>query len=319
MADRRDASLTAIEAALEGYAAPGFRARLRRSLERSIRMTASLEKAAVTPYVMTQDIEPVIAFVKNVFDAREVRRGIGSAGGIHCELRLGDTVVMFGGAVPGEPVKPRLVGLHVYVDEVDAVYQRALEAGATSLGAPADRPYGERAGFVVDPAGNHWYIATRTGPTYFAQEPRTVTPHLYVQRTAARGAPQLIEFLQHAFEASVEARHDEGGRVRHAVVRVYGTAVEIGEGDDPRLAAPAAFIVSVDDCDAVYERALGAGATRLFPPTEQTFGGRMGGVADAWGNEWFVASPGSRRRDRGSRSTRASRAAGSRPRRGSRG
>lgn len=316
MADRRDEAFASIEAALEGYAAPAFRVRLRRSLARSIRMTTRVEKAAVTPYVMTQEIEPVIAFVKRVFDAREVQRAIGSAGGIHCELRLGDSIVMFGGAVPREPVKPRLVGLHVYVDDVDAVYRRALDAGGTPLGAPADRPYGERAGFVADPAGNHWFIATRTGPTYFAQEPRTVTPHLYVQRTAARGAPQLIDFLQHAFGAQVEMRHDAGGHVGHAVLRLYGTAVEIGEGPQPGVAAPAAFIMSVDDCDAEYQRALAAGAAPLSPPAAQKFGGRMGGVVDAWGNEWYLAS---RRPARRPRATRASTAAGSRPRRARRG
>jgi len=132
-------------------------------------MKTIADKPRLTPYVMTQDIEPLIAFVKHVFGAEEMHRAIGSAGGIHCELRIGDTVLMLGGAVPGNPVAPRLVGLHVYVDDVDAVYQRALDAGARSLGAPADRPYGERAGFIADPAGNHWYIATRTGATYFAR------------------------------------------------------------------------------------------------------------------------------------------------------
>jgi len=202
-------------------------------------MKKRVSKAALTPYVMTQDIEPVIAFAKQVFGATERHRATGSAGGIHCELRIGDSIVMFGGAVPDKPVEPRLVGLHVYVDNVDAVYRRALEAGATSLGAPADRPYGERAGFVADPAGNHWYIATRTGPTYFAEEPRTVTPSLYVQRTAAPPAAKMIEFLQAAFGATVDMRHDAGDRVVHAAVRVHGTAIEIGEGDDRRFAAPA--------------------------------------------------------------------------------
>lgn len=276
-------------------------------------------RPAVTPYVMTQEIEPLIAFVTYVFDAKELLRAKGGAGGIHCELRLGDSVVMFGGAVPRAPVKPRLVGLHVYVDDVDAVYQRALEAGGTSLGAPADRSYGERAGFVTDPAGNHWFIATRTGPTYFAQEPHTVIPHLYVQRTAARGAPQLIDFLRNAFGAQLEMRHEAAGHVAHAVLRLYGAAVEIGEGAQPGLAAPAAFIVSVDDCDAVYQQALAAGATSLSPPTKQKFGGWMGGVTDAWGNEWYIASPGSPRRARGARATRGSTAAGSRRRRGRRG
>lgn len=295
MADPRDeAALAAIEAALDGYPAADFRMRLRRRLERSIRMSTKLEQPAVTPYIMTQEIEPVIAFVTRVFDAEQLHRATGSAGGIHCELRIGDTRLMFGGAVPREPVKPRLLGLHVYVDDVDAVYARALEAGATSLGAPADRPYGERAGFVADPGGNHWYIATRTAPTDFAQEPRTVTPHLYIQRTMQAGAPGLIAFLQAAFGATLEARHDAGGRVMHAVVRVYGTAVEIGEGDEPPLAGPAAFVVSVDDCEAVYRQAVAAGARSLFPPAAQTFGGRMAGLADAWGNEWFVADPAKR-------------------------
>jgi PhnB protein len=273
-------------------------------------------RPAVMPYFMTQEIEPLIAFVTYVFDAKELLRAKGGAGGIHCELRLGDSVVMLGGAVPREPVKPRLVGLHVYVDDVDAVYQRALEAGGTPLGAPVDRPYGERAGFVADPAGNHWFIATRTGPTYFAQQPRTVTPHLYVQRTAARGTPQLIDFLQNAFGAQVEMRHEAGGHVAHAVLRLYGTALEIGEGSQPGLAAPAAFFVSVEDCDAEYERALTAGGRPLSPPAKQKFGGRIGGVADAWGNEWYVAS---RSPERRLRAMRGSAAAGSRLRRVRRG
>lgn len=292
MADERDdAALAAIEAQLDGYPDPRFRKRLRRDLERSIPMTTSTETTAVTPYVMIQDVEPVIAFAKQVFAAEEVQRSVGSAGGIHCQLRIGDSIVFVGGAVPGEPVTPRLLGLHVYVDDVDAVYRRAIEAGGVSLGEPAARPYGERAGFVRDPAGNHWYIATRTAPTYFAREPGTVTPHLYVQRTPERGALQFIAFLQAAFAAEVELRHDTpDGRVMHAVVRIRGTAVEIGEGDEPQFDAPSALVVSLDDLDAAYERALAAGATPLSPPAAQTFGGRMASIADAWGNEWFLAS-----------------------------
>lgn len=292
MADERnDAALAAIEARLAGYPDPRFRDRLRRSLERSIRMTTSLETAAVTPYVMVQDIEPLIAFAKQAFGAKEVNRAVGSAGGIHCELRIGDSVLFFGGAVPDKPVQPRLLGLHIYVDDVEAVYARAVEAGATPLGAPADRPYGERAGFVRDPAGNHWFIATRTGPTYFAREPNTVTPHLFVRRTSAGGAPQFIAFLEAAFGAGVELRHDApDGRLLHAVVRIRGTAVEIAEAGELPWEAPAALILNLDDLDAAYARAIAAGGRALFPPAAQGFGGRMAGVADAWGNEWFLAA-----------------------------
>lgn len=293
MADERnDRALAAIAATLEGYPDPGFRERLRRDLERSVRMTTTIEPAAVTPYVMAQDIEPAIAFAKQVFGAEEVHRAVGSAGGIHCQLRIGDTTVFFGGAVPGEPVKPRLLGLHVYVPDVDAVYRRAIDAGGISLGEPAERPYGERAGFVRDPAGNHWFIATHTGPTYFAREPRTVTPNLYVRRTAGRGGAQFISFLQSAFGAEVELRHDTpDGRLLHAVVRIHGTAVELGEADEPRFEAPASLMVNVADLDAAFARAVEAGARPLFPPAAQAFGGRMAGVEDAWGNEWFLACP----------------------------
>ncbi len=52
--------------------------------------------------------------------------------------------------------------LHLYVSDTDAVYQRSLQAGATSLQEPTDMYYGERGAAVKDPVGNHWYIATHT-------------------------------------------------------------------------------------------------------------------------------------------------------------
>lgn len=153
---------------------------------------------------------------------------------------------------------------------------------------PADRPYGERLRFVKDPAGNHWYIATRTGPTYFAESPRTVTPNVYVQRTADRGAPEFIQFLTSALGAQVEIRHDfPNGLVGHAVMRIEGAALEIGEG---RFQAPAAFYLYVDDCDALYRRAVAAGARFLYAPMDLPFGDRLGGVEDPWGNDWFIAT-----------------------------
>src|SRR5206468_6842398 len=124
-------------------------------------------------------------------------------------------------------VPSRLINLHVYVDDADAVYERALEAGAESLGAPADRPYGERAGFVKDAAGNHWYIATRLGPTDVLRHGATVTPHLYVHRHEGKGASEFIDFMVAAFDAQVEARHaSPDGMVLHGVVRIEGSAIE---------------------------------------------------------------------------------------------
>jgi PhnB protein len=248
---------------------------------------------AVTPYVMAPDIEPVIAFAKAVVGAEETVRTMGGGGGIHVELRIGDSMLMCGGgAGTYNPVIPtRQVGLHVYVDDADAAYQRALAAGGQSRGAPSDRPYGERAGFVNDAAGNYWYIATRLGQTSFAEVPRTLTPHVYVQHTPEKGAAAFLDFLQAAFAARVEMRHDfPNGMVGHAVARLHGAAIEIGEGRDASFTAPAAFYLYVDDCDALYERAVAAGAEGTHPPADQPFGDRMGTIEDPWGNEWFVAT-----------------------------
>src|SRR5215211_4289541 len=104
MADELDdAGLAAVAAALEGCPASDFKDRLKQSLQRSIEMTIATAAGArgtragftaVTPYVMARDIEPVIAFVKQVFDAVETHRSSGSAGGVHCVLRIGDSMLM---------------------------------------------------------------------------------------------------------------------------------------------------------------------------------------------------------------------------------
>ena len=305
MADELDdPALTAIAAMLDGYPRPGFKADLRRKLSRRIAMSTSTATtptrgvrqgfSTVTPYLMVPDVDRLIAFARAVFDAEVTSRSTGGAGGIHCELRIGDSMLMVGGATKGIDLPwltPRRVGLHVYVDDVDAVFERAIEAGATSLGAPADRPYGERAGFVRDLDGNHWYIATHRGPTYFAQDPPAVTPHVAMERTPERGAPEFIDFLTAALGARVELRHEApDGTIAHAVVRIGNAAIEIGEGDEASLGAPAAFYLYVDDCDALYAQAVDAGAASLHPPADQPYGDRMGGVVDAWGNEWYIAT-----------------------------
>lgn len=297
--------LDAIEAALAGMPSAAFKARLRAHLER--RFWQSLEGSdmisglltargarpgftAVTPYAQVQDVERLIAFAKEVFGAEEVERSRGSAGGIHCELRIGDSMVMVGGGVPPDAegrLRPsRPAALHVYVDDVDAVYQRAIDAGAVSLGAPYDAHYGERAGFVKDPTGNEWYIATHTGPSYSAEGLRTVTPSL-----RGTDASAFIDFLEAALGARVEMRADDPqGVVRHVVLRIEGAAVELGEAHTPWEGLRTGMYLYVADCDALYRRAVAAGARALYPPADMPYGDRMGAVEDAWGNEWYIAS-----------------------------
>ena len=113
----------------------------------------------VTPYLMVREAVNLVEFVKQAFGATELFRTTGSAGGLHAEVRIGDLMVMIGGggAWNGEPMP---AAIYLYMDDVDAVYKQALQAGATSITKPADQPYGDRVAGVKDPFGNVWYIAT---------------------------------------------------------------------------------------------------------------------------------------------------------------
>ena len=238
--------------------------------------------ATVTAYIRVG--EPgLVDFLAQVFDGQETFSGRGGSGGMHREVRIGDSMLMIGEGVAGTggvmPIRP--VAFHVFVKDADATFKRAIAAGATSLGEPADRPYGERAGFVRDPFGNHWYVATPLGAQSLASALRTATPFLHV-----KGAAPYNEFLKRALGAVEEMRHDEGGQLRYARLRIGDGAIEMGEGEP----MPGSFLLYVGDPDARYQHALVAGATSLMPPTDQPYG-RIGGVEDAWGNQWFFSRP----------------------------
>ena len=111
----------------------------------------------ITPYLMVPQAADLIDFVKQAFGATELFLGTGSAGGIHAEVKIGNSMLMIGGASNTEPMP---AAIYLYMDDVDAVYKRALQAGATSLSEPENQPYGDRLGGVKDAFGNIWYIAT---------------------------------------------------------------------------------------------------------------------------------------------------------------
>ncbi len=160
--DARLASLVPIVADLRGLPREAFRARLKTDLERKASMTAQAETARkgshrLTPYLVVEGPGEFADFLKQAFAAEELVRMAGSAGGMHFELRIGDSKLMMGG---GPGIAPVPAAIHLYVDDADAVYRRALAAGARSLYEPADKDYGDREAGVKDASGNHWYIAT---------------------------------------------------------------------------------------------------------------------------------------------------------------
>jgi PhnB protein len=113
----------------------------------------------LSPYVIAEGAEELIEFVSGVFGAVERRRMAGEAGGLHCELELGDSVLMIGEG--GGVSFPAM--LHVYVEDADAVYERALAEGATSAAEPHDTSFGDHRAAFDDRWGNQWWVATRVG------------------------------------------------------------------------------------------------------------------------------------------------------------
>src|SRR6266436_2404313 len=172
--------LLGLAAELRDLPRKDFKARLKKELERKISMstTAAKESAdkpaqsriregfrTVTPYLTVADTHREIEFITKAFGAEGRIYGLGSAGGFHAEYKIGDSMLMIGGGGKGSNWKgsPAPGALHLYVEDVDVVYERAMQAGATSLMPPTDQEYGDRDASISDVAGNHWYIGTHKG------------------------------------------------------------------------------------------------------------------------------------------------------------
>jgi PhnB protein len=111
----------------------------------------------LTPSTIVRRCAEAIEFYKKAFGA-EVRARYDGPGGkvAHCELQLGDSILMMGDTEE----RPFPALLHLYVDDSDAVFDRAVKAGATVKESISDKFYGDRSGRIADPFGNEWVIST---------------------------------------------------------------------------------------------------------------------------------------------------------------
>jgi uncharacterized glyoxalase superfamily protein PhnB len=139
----------------------------------------------LTPYLIVDGADKVISFMKDAFGAKAVFDPMMRPDGkiMHAEFKIGDSVMMI--ADSSERAKATTSMLHVYVPNVDAVYQKALKAGGTSVMEPADMFYGDRSGGVKDPAGNHWHIGTHVEDVSPADLKKRATEFMKQQHKAA--------------------------------------------------------------------------------------------------------------------------------------
>jgi uncharacterized glyoxalase superfamily protein PhnB len=242
----------------------------------------------VTPYLVAADGLALMDFVKQAFAPEETERVIMPTG-VHGEVRIGDTMLMMGGGLPGKEFpsdKLQPGALHVYVKDCDAVVRQALAAGATLINEPRDQDYGERSGTVKDAAGNLWYVATHKGESYKPKGLHDVNPYLHPRR-----AEPLIAFLKRAFGAQEIAKYTSpDGVVNHAEIRVGDSVVEMGEAHGKYETLAAMFYLYVPNIDAAYKQALAAGAISFQEPADQPYGDRNAGVKDTFGNKWYLAT-----------------------------
>jgi PhnB protein len=113
----------------------------------------------ITPYLIVEDADKLVEFIEQVFDGKLFFKMQNDSGRIsHGEMKIGDSMLML--AEASEEWKATRTMLHLYVEDADAVYQKALKTGANSIKEPQDQFYGDRNASVQDSFGNIWGIAT---------------------------------------------------------------------------------------------------------------------------------------------------------------
>ncbi len=279
------AMLAVLASDLHSLPDPHFKARLARELsgnKEEVMETTETTAAVLTvrPYFIVNGADDLIAFLQKTFDGELIARHPAPGGTVmHAEVRVGDSLLEMGDA--GAEWQPIAAPMHAYVPDVDETYRRAIAAGASSLYAPMDQPYGDREAGVIDPRGVQWFLATRLEGGPRPEGYGTITTGF-----RAAGAQQLLDFLVRAFGAE-----HVSGDMRHAEIRLGATMIELSEAHDQWGPTRGAFHLFVSDCDAVYAEAIRAGATSMWEPENKPYGERSGGVRDAWGNQWYIATP----------------------------
>ncbi|MGH9864639.1 MAG: VOC family protein [Candidatus Acidiferrales bacterium] len=239
----------------------------------------------ITPYILVGGAAKFIGFMKEAFGAEEKGRVPMPNGKImHAEVKVGDSMIELSDG--NEQYAPSPVALHFYVDDADATYARAIEAGAISTHAPIDQPYGDREAGIKDPFGNSWFIATPKTYTPMPGQLNSVQVYLFL-----RDAEKMVLFLEGAFGAKAEGVHKSPqGTIAHATIRIGDNTLEFSEAHGPYQPSSCHLHLYVPDTDAAYEQALRAGATSIEAPNDKPYGDRTAGVRDAWGNSWFIAT-----------------------------
>ena len=322
-------ALAGVAQDLVGLPRDTFKAELQQQLIRRDSMSSPAEQMetnavrSVSLYMCIAGASAALDFYRDAFGAKELSRLVEPDGKIgHAEIEIGNIVLMIADEYPDYGVlSPKTIGgspvrIHLYVPDVDAFAERAINAGATLVRPIQDQFYGDRSGQIADPFGYTWIVAThqkdvppeemqkefdkftqeysakKSSEAYSVNEDkmrrenrRAVTPYLTVHKPA-----ELIDFVTEAFGAIEHFRATGSAAGMHAEVSIGDSVVMIGGAEhiEPK---PTAIHLYMPDVDQAYERAIKAGAKSLMPVVDQPYGERSGGVEDVHGNRWYIATP----------------------------
>ena len=139
----------------------------------------------VTPYLVVRGAANMIEFAKKAFGAEAVGEAMKRPDGtiMHTQIKIGDSLIMVSDASAQN--QPTQTMLYIYVPNVDAMYQRAVAAGATSMMEPTDMFYGDRSGGVKDPSGISWFIGTHQEDVAPLELKKRAEAHIKSQGKAA--------------------------------------------------------------------------------------------------------------------------------------
>lgn len=310
------AQLLQLATALRDWPRSDFKTRLKADLQRRISMKEAVAPSTqsepskppvfrrpnfpnIAPYFLVPDGSKFIDFLVAAFEGMErirVPRPDGSI--MHAEVAIGNSVIELGDA--NEQYPQRVMTTHLYVPDADATYSRALAAGATPVHAPTDEhPSGDRWGEAKDAFGNTWYIATRRTELKSEKSREqaleslpgreaslAVQPYLHL-----RDAAKMIPFIEAALGAQATGVHSTpDGVVLHATIEIAGATFEIDEAQPGAEPTKAYLHAYVPDTDAIYARAVAAGAKGVTPPYTAPYGDRSASIEDPHGNTWFLAT-----------------------------
>jgi uncharacterized glyoxalase superfamily protein PhnB len=154
----------------------------------------------VTPWIISKDSARLIRFLEEAFAAQETAgsRMLNPDGSIaHVEVTIGDSIVMLFDSYQGWPETPAFVRL--FLEDADATYRQALEAGATSVTEVTELFWGDRVGRVRDPFGNIWWLQSHVADVPYDEMQTRMTE------------PAMIEAMRYVQQSLIDALRGQRG------------------------------------------------------------------------------------------------------------